>query len=153
MDIFGKLLSQSSKRIRKSSRTLVDTMSFGTLDHRIAFDAAGLDLPIQELASDGVISEVRQPQARIDFPSSSNKIIGQINFTTDELNGKKVNLPDANFELTSVVNAKLTNTDRAFADLSWLSLASTDTPDQDMASSDSAAKDKFATILSEFSDH
>ncbi len=61
-------------------------------------------------------------------------------------------MSNTDLESSSLVDSRLTNTDRAFADLSWLSLANTDTTDQDIASSNSTAKDKFATILSEFSD-
>ena len=63
-----------------------------------------------------------------------------------------MNLSNTDLESSSLVDSRLTNTDRAFADLSWLSLANTDTTDQDIASSNSTVKDKFATILSEFSD-
>lgn len=61
-------------------------------------------------------------------------------------------MSNTDLESSSLVDSRLTNTDRAFADLSWLSLANTDTTDQDIASSNSTVKDKFATILSEFSD-
>ena len=126
-------------------------MSFETLDHRVVLDAAGLDVPTQELVSEITISEVSQ-QASINYPFSPNNTICPITFTTDELDGEKVNLSNTNLESSSLVDSRLTNTDRAFADLSWLSLANTDTTDQDIASSNSTAKDKFATILSEFSD-
>ena len=151
MNIFRKLFSPSFRRIRKSAGTLVNNLSFETLDHRVVLDAAGLDVPTQELVSEITISEVSQ-QASINYPFSPNNTICPITFTTDELDGEKVNLSNTNLESSSLVDSRLTNTDRAFADLSWLSLANTDTTDQDIASSNSTAKDKFATILSEFSD-
>jgi hypothetical protein len=152
MNIFRKLFSPSSKRIRKSANALVNDLSFETLDRRIAFDAAGLDVPTQELVSEITISEVSQ-QASINFPFSPNKTICPITFTTDESDIGEANSSHINSGSPRSAGSKLTNTDRAFADLSWLSLASTGTTDQVMARADSAAKDKFTTILSQFSEN
>ena len=149
MNIFRKLFSPSSRRNRKSANTLVNDLSFETLDDRIAFDAASLDMPAVEQVSNAVISDVSQPQASIAFPSSPNKTICPITSTTGASDIEEADLSHTNLKSTRSVDAKLTNTDRAFADLAWLSLANTDTTDQDMTESDSNAKDKFATILSE----
>ena len=153
MNIFRKLFSPSSKRIRKSANALVNDLSFETLDRRIAFDAAGLDMPTLGPAVDAVISEASQPQASITFPFSPNETICPITFTTDESDIREANSSHINSGSPRSAGSKLTNTDQAFADLSWLSLASTGTTDQDIAGSDSTAKDKFATILSQFSEN
>ena len=151
MNIFRKFFSPSSKRIRKSANVLVNDLSFETLDRRIAFDAAGLNIPTLELTVDAVISEVSQPQTSIAFPFSPNKTICPITLTTDESDIGEPNSSHINSESPRSAGSKTTNIDRAFADLSWLSLASTGTTDQDMARADSATKDKFTTILSQFS--
>ena len=153
MNIFRKLFSPSSKRIRKTANALVNDLSFETLDRRIAFDAAGLNIPTLELTVDAVISEVSQPQTSIAFPFSPNKTICPITLTTDESDIGEPNSSHINSESPRSAGSKTTNIDRAFADLSWLSLASTGTTDQDMARADSAAKDKFTTILSQFSEN
>ena len=153
MNIFRKLFSLPSKRIRKSANALVNDLSFETLDRRIAFDAAGLNIPTLELTVDAVISEVSQPQTSIAFPFSPNKTICPITLTTDESDIGEANSSHTNSESPRSAGSKITNIDRAFADLSWLSLASTGTTDQDMARADSAAKDKFTTILSQFSEN
>ena len=93
-----------------------------------------------------------QPQTSIAFPFSPNKTICPITLTTDESDIGEPNSSHINSESPRSAGSKTTNIDRAFADLSWLSLASTGTTDQDMARADNAAKDKFTTILSEFSE-
>ena len=153
MNIFKKLFSTSSKRIRKSANPLVNDLSFETLDRRIVFDAAGLDTPALGPASDAVITEVNHPQTSMNFPFSTNKTICPITFTKDESDIGQANLSRINSGPSRSADSKLTNTDQAFADLSWLSLASTNTTVQDIAGSGSFSKDKFTTILSEFSEN
>ena len=153
MNIFKKLFSTSSKRIRKSANPLVNDLSFETLDRRIVFDAAGLDMPALGPASDAAITEVNQPQTSINFPFSPNKTICPITFTTDISDIGEANSDQINSGQPRSANSTVTNTDKAFADLSWLSLANTDTTNQDIARADGAAKDKFTTILSEFSEN
>lgn len=153
MNILRKLFSPSSKRIRKSAKTIVNDLSFETLDRRIVFDAAGLDMPALGPASDAVITEAIQPQTSINFPFSTNKTICPINFTTDESDIGQPNSSHINFGPSMSADSKLTNTDQAFADLSWLRLASTNTTVQEIAESGSYSKDKFTTILSEFSEN
>ncbi len=150
MNIFRTLFGPISKRVRKSAAPTGNDLSFETLDRRIVFDAAGLDMPTLGPASDAVITEVNQPQASINFPFSPNKTICPITFTTDNSDIGEANSAQINSGQPRSANSTVTN--KAFADLSWLSLANTDTTNQDMARADGAAKDKFTTILSEFSE-
>ena len=138
--------------MRKSADTPVKDLSFETLDRRIVFDAAGLDMPTLGPAPNAVIAEVNQPQASINYPFSTNKTICPITFTTDNSDVGEANSAQINSGSPRSADSTATNTDKAFADLSWLSLANTDTTNQDMARSDGAAKNKFTTILPEFSE-
>ena len=152
MNIFRRLFGPISKRVRKSAGSPVNDLSFETLDRRIVFDAAGLDMPTLGPAPDAVITEVNQPQASINFPFSTNKTICPITFTTDNSDIGEANSAQINSGSPRSADSTVTNTDKAFADLSWLSLANTDTTNQDMARADGAAKDKYTTILPEFSE-
>ncbi len=152
MNIFKKLFGPPSKRVRKSPNALVNDLSFETLNRRIVFDAVGLDMPTLGPASDAMITELNQQQVSINFPFSANKTICPITFTTDNSDTGEANSAHINSGSARSAGSKLTNTDKAFADLSWLSLANTDTTDQDIARSDGAATDKSTTIRSEFSE-
>ena len=150
MNISRRLFGPISKRVRKPAASPVNDLSFETLDRRIVFDAAGLEMPTLGPVPDAVITEVNQPQASINFPFSPNKTICPITFTTDNSDIGEANSAQINSVQPRSANSTVTN--KAFADLSWLSLANTDTTNQDMARADGAAKDKFTTILSEFSE-